>query len=130
MLANMETHSVNNGPVLSTKDILSTVIDCLDNNKATEINAIDLKGKTSIADHMVIANGGSQRHVAALADYVVKGLKAIGHKGIAVEGLEQADWVLIDAGDVIVHIFRPEVRHFYNLDKMWATDLEGSDAIN
>jgi len=130
LLAQMETHGVNTGPVLTTKDILSTVLDCLDNNKATEITTIDLKGKTSIADYLVIANGGSQRHVAALADYVHKGLKAAGMKSIAIEGLEQADWVLIDAGDVIVHIFRPEVRQFYNLDKMWGTDLESSDAIN
>jgi ribosome-associated protein len=79
---------------------------------------------------MVIASGRSQRQVSALAEYVIKGLKALGHKDMVVQGQEQADWVLIDAGDVIVHIFRPEVRSFYNLDKMWGTEIEDGDTVN
>lgn len=110
--------------------LLKTAQDCLDENKAEDIVSIDLAGKSSIADHIVIANGRSQRQVAALSEYVVKGFKEAGHKDIVIQGLEQADWVLIDAGDIIVHIFRPEVRSFYNLDKMWGTELEAEDAVN
>lgn len=124
MHASSETHSVTDPvPALSAEDLLKSVIASLDDNKAEDITSIDLAGKTGIADFMVIATGGSQRQVAALTDYVVKGLKALGHKDIVVQGLEQADWVLIDAGDVIAHIFRPEVRSFYNLDKLWTTDV-------
>ncbi len=125
MHASSETHSVTDPvPALSAEDLLKSVIASLDDNKAEEITSIDLAGKTGIADFMVIATGGSQRQVAALTDYVVKGLKALGHKDMVVQGLEQADWVLIDAGDVIAHIFRPEVRSFYNLDKLWTTDVD------
>ena len=88
--------------------------------KAEDIVTIDLTGKSSIADAMVVASGRSQRHVGAVADRVVKDLAKVHLPGIRVEGLRQADWVLIDAGDVIVHVFRPEVRAFYNLEKMWA----------
>ena len=130
MHASSETHSVTDPvPAMSAEDLLKSVIASLDDNKAEDITSIDLAGKTGIADFMVIASGRSQRQVAALTDYVVKGLKETGHKDMVVQGLEQADWVLIDAGDVIVHIFRPEVRSFYNLDKMWASDIDSdSDA--
>ena len=80
---------------------------------------IDLRGKSSIADHLIIASGRSARQVGALGDYVLDKLKAIGHRGAGVEGKENGDWVLIDAGDLIVHLFRPEVRAYYNLEKMW-----------
>ncbi|MBV8791085.1 MAG: ribosome silencing factor [Pseudolabrys sp.] len=88
--------------------------------KAEDIVTIDLSGKTSIGDYMVVASGTSQRHVSSCADRAVKNLEDAGLRGIRVEGARQADWVLIDAGDVIVHVFRPEVRTFYNLEKMWA----------
>ena len=88
--------------------------------KAEDIVSIDLTGKTSIADAMVVASGRSQRHVGAVADRVVKDLGEAGVPRLRVEGMRQADWVLIDAGDVIVHVFRPEVRDFYSLEKMWA----------
>ncbi len=131
MHASSETHSVTDPvPALSAEDLLKSVIASLDDNKAEEITSIDLAGKTGIADYMVIATGGSQRQVAALTDYVVKGLKALGHKDIVVQGLEQADWVLIDAGDVIAHIFRPEVRSFYNLDKLWTTDVDAEQSAD
>lgn len=131
MQASSETLSVTDPiPVIKTEDLLKTVTASLDDNKAEDIISINLAGKSSIADYMVIASGRSQRQVAALADYVIKGMKEAGHKDIVVQGLEQADWVLIDAGDVIVHIFRPEVRSFYNLDKMWGTELEEGDTVN
>jgi len=89
--------------------------------KAEDITTIDLTGKTSIGDFMVVASGRSQRHVSAVADNLVKELHVAGIKQVRVEGLRQADWVLIDAGDVIVHVFRPEVRDFYALEKMWSS---------
>ena len=102
--------------------LLKIVLDTLDGSKAEDVVAIDLKGKTSIGDHMVLASGRSQRHVGAVADHLVKKLKDEGYGRARVEGLPQCDWVLIDAGDVIVHVFRPEVREFYNLEKMWSAD--------
>lgn len=93
----------------------------LDDNKAEETLTIDLKGKTTIADAMVIASGRSHRHVGALADYILKALKEAGVRQVRVEGLPACDWVLVDAGDVIIHLFRPEVRAFYNLEKMWSS---------
>lgn len=92
----------------------------LDDNKAEEIVCIDLAAKCSFADFMVVASGRSQRHVAALADHVADGLKKAGMPPLNIEGKDSADWVLIDAGDVVVHLFRPEVRQFYNIEKMWA----------
>jgi ribosome-associated protein len=94
----------------------------LDDDKAENILEINLVGKSSIADAMIVASGRSQRHVSALADHVQKTLKEAGAEKVRVEGLPNADWVLIDAGDVIVHIFRPEVREFYNLERIWASD--------
>jgi ribosome-associated protein len=94
--------------------------------KAEDIVTIDLTGKTSIGDYMVVASGRSQRHVASVADRVVKDVETAGVKRVRVEGQRQADWVLIDTGDVIVHVFRPEVREFYNLEKMWAPGKPGA----
>jgi ribosome-associated protein len=88
--------------------------------KAEDSVAIDLSGKSSIADYMVVTSGRSQRHVSAVAEHIVKDLKDAGAERVRVEGMQQGDWVLIDAGDVIVHVFRPEVRIFYNLEKMWS----------
>lgn len=98
--------------------ILNIIKNTLENNKAEDIITIDLKGKTSIADYMVVASGTSQRHVASLAEKVCEELKKSGFQ-VSMEGEEKADWVLIDAFDVIVHIFKPEVREFYNIEKMW-----------
>ena len=84
--------------------------------------SIDLAGKSSIADTMVIASARSQRHVGAIADQLQKKLKDAGFARVRVEGMPNCDWVLIDAGDVVVHVFRPEVRTFYNLEKMWSAD--------
>lgn len=98
--------------------VLEIITQTLDENKAEDVVVIDLRGKTSIANQMVVASGTSQRHVASLVEKVQENLKAAGFKS-TVEGEEKADWVLIDAFDVIVHIFKPEVREFYSIEKMW-----------
>jgi ribosome-associated protein len=96
------------------------VLRSLDDDQAVETVSIPLAGKSSIADHMVIASGRSTRQVASMASKLVEKIKGETGRAARVEGLPTADWVLIDAGDVIVHLFRPEVRSFYNLEKMWA----------
>jgi len=102
------------------KALLSTILSELEDDKAEDVVAIPLAGKSDIADYMVIASGRSQRHVSAMADKVARRLKADGFGSARIEGASTADWVLIDAGDVIVHIFRPEVRNFYNLERVWS----------
>ncbi|MEM8664524.1 MAG: ribosome silencing factor [Pseudomonadota bacterium] len=104
------------------QDQLAIVLESLDGSKAEDVVAIDVTGKTPLADHMVVASGRSHRHVGAVADHLMRDLKTGGVKRVRVEGLNAADWVLIDAGDVIVHVFRPEVRTFYNLEKMWKAE--------
>jgi ribosome-associated protein len=104
----------------SGDETLKIVLARLDDMKAEDITTIDLTGKSAIADYMVVASGRSNRHVASVAEDVVKHLHRAGLGQVRVEGLRQGDWVLIDAGDVVVHVFRPEVRTFYNLEKMWA----------
>ncbi|MEO0983248.1 MAG: ribosome silencing factor [Pseudomonadota bacterium] len=101
------------------RDLAKSIIDCLQDDKAEDLVVIDLAEKSSIADQMIIASGRSQRHVGALADAVQRHLKEIGAGRARVEGLPNADWVLIDTGDIIVHLFRPEVRAFYNLERIW-----------
>ena len=104
----------------SSVSLLEEVKHWLDEAKAEKIVAIDLKGKSSMGDHMVIATGRSDRHVGAVADQLRKKLKDAGVANVRVEGLETCDWVLIDAGDILIHVFRAEVRDFYNLEKMWS----------
>ena len=99
---------------------LKIVLDRLEEMKAEDIVTIDLTGKSSIADFMVVASGRSNRHVGSISDDVVEHLKNAGLKNIRIEGQPHCDWVLVDAGDVIVHVFRPEVREFYAIEKMWA----------
>jgi len=104
---------------------LETVLASLEDSKAENIVPIDIRKKSSLGDHMVVASGRSNRHVAAVCEHLLKALKDAGLGQARVEGLPAADWVLIDAGDVIVHVFRPEIREFYNIEKMWqAPDLE------
>lgn len=114
-------------PPASARSAIDTVTASLDDSKAEEVIAIDLRGRSALADHMVIASGRSHRHVSAVADHVLRDLKAAGHGNAKVEGLQNGDWVLIDTGDIIIHIFRPEVRSFYNIEKMW-TVADGGDA--
>ena len=109
----------------SVSRALETVLASLEDSKAENIVPIDIQGKSILGDHMVVASGRSHRHVAAVAEHLIKALKDAGLGMARVEGLSGADWVLIDSGDIIVHVFRPEVREFYNLEKMWqAPDLE------
>ena len=91
----------------------------LGDDKALDPVVIELAGKSEIADYLVIASGNSQRHVGAMSDHLREKIKASGLARHSVEGVPQCDWVLIDAGDVVVHLFRPDVRHFYNLEKLW-----------
>lgn len=109
--------------------IVALIISALEDGKADNIVEIDLAGKTSIADRMIIASGGSQRQVLALTDRVIKALKENGHKAIGVEGRTQGDWVLVDLGDVILHIFRPETREHYGLEKMWSVALPPAEPL-
>ena len=102
--------------------LLATVLAVLDDAKAENIVTIDLDGKSSIGDYMIVASGRSDRHVGAIGDQLVKKLKENGIRGVRIEGLETCDWVLIDANDIIVHVFRPEVREFYKLEKMWSSE--------
>ena len=106
----------------SSDKLLGLVLETLDEAKALDVMSIDLAGKSSIADYMVISSGRSNRHVGAIADQLIKKLKKETDFSAKVEGLPHCDWVLIDGGDIVVHIFRPEVREFYNLEKMWSAD--------
>ena len=124
----LNTASLAPGATASGASILSTVQTVLEDAKAEDILTIDLEGKSALADAMIIASGRSHRHVSAVADQVQRALKDGGHGSPRVEGLPHADWVLIDTGDVIVHLFRPEVRAFYNMEKLW--DDSFSDTPN
>ena len=106
-----------------SREIVDLVMASLDDDKAEGAVVIDLGGKTTIADAMIVASGRSARQVGAMADHLLEKLKAAGVGPVQIEGRTQSDWVLIDAGDVIVHLFRPEVRAFYGLEKMWGDDM-------
>lgn len=109
---------------------LDLILASLDDSKAENIVPIDIQGKSSIGDHMVIASGRSHRHVAAVADHIIRALKDAGVGFPRVEGLASADWVVIDTGDIIVHLFRPEVREFYNIEKMWQAPDLNDDTVH
>lgn len=104
------------------------VMQSLDDDQAQEVVSIPLEGKSNIADHMVIAEGRSTRQVASMAQKLAERVKQAGGEA-RIEGLANADWVLIDAGDIIVHLFRPEVRSFYNLERMWAVGEDGQAEV-
>jgi ribosome-associated protein len=111
------TNEVSQAP--AAEQTLNLILSRLDDMKAEETVTIDLRGKSAFSDYMIVTSGRANRHVGAIAENVAKGLKENGIKGIHIEGLPNCDWVLIDSGDVIVHVFRPEVREFYNLERMW-----------
>jgi len=115
------------GAIERSEALHDLVLRSLDDDKAVEIVSIPLQGKSNIADHMVIASGRSTRQVAAMAQKLTERIKRELGRGVRVEGLPVADWVLIDADDVIVHLFRPEVRSFYNLERMWAFEERAPD---
>lgn len=106
------------------------MISSLEDSKGEDIVSIDMKGKSALADYMVIVSGRSHRHVTAVADHLLRDLKSNGFGMAKVEGLQNGDWVLIDTGDIIVHIFRPEVRSFYNIEKMWSVGDAGDATIH
>jgi ribosome silencing factor RsfS/YbeB/iojap len=109
--------------------MLALITDSLADDKAEEITVIDLDGRAAFADRMVIATGQVERQLQAMATHVVEKLEKAGHRRIQVEGMRDSDWVLIDAGDIVVHLFRPEARTAYALEKMWGSDFpEDSDA--
>ena len=115
---------------LSIKALETLILNRLDDDKAQDIVHIDLTDKSSVADSLIVASGRSHRHVGALADHIIRALKESGFGKARVEGLPHCDWVLIDAGDVVVHLFRPEVRSFYNIEKIWAVDAPHRLASN
>ena len=112
--------AANGRPVIDVESLHRLVLKSLDDDQAVEVISIPLAGKSSIADHMVIASGRSTRQVASMATKLAQKIKDEVGRSPRIEGLPAADWVLIDADDVIVHLFRPEVRTFYNLERMWA----------
>lgn len=120
-LAKKPTQSRSKADVADT--LLAEMTASLEDHKAEDVVVIDLAGKSTIADFMVIASGRSSRQVTTMAEHLAQIAKSHGAKSSTLEGLSQADWVLLDAGDVIVHLFRPEVRDFYNLEKMWNIDI-------
>ncbi|RKQ73467.1 ribosome-associated protein [Oceanibaculum indicum] len=110
--------------------LLAIVEKSLDDDKAENVIVIDLAGKSSFADYMVIASGRSSRQVSAIAEHLRERLKAAGVAQVGAEGLSQGDWVLIDGGDIVIHLFRPEVRAFYNLEKMWGLEVPAAAEIS
>jgi ribosome-associated protein len=108
--------------------LVGLITESLDDSKAEDIVVIDLRGKTSLADHMIIATGRSDRHVGAIAEHIIAKLRNDGRGTPRVEGMPHCDWVLVDANDVIIHVFRGEVRQFYNLEKMWGVDRPDEQA--
>ena len=107
-------------PMSSEPALLDRIRQSLDDDKAEDIVTIDLHGRSSLADALVIASGRSGRHVASIAEHLARKLKDAGYGSRPIDGLPQGDWVLVDAGDVIVHVFRPEVRSYYDLEGMWS----------
>ena len=109
---------------LSSKQLLKFTLESLENDKGIDIVSIDLIGRSSIADYMIVASGNTVRQVTAMANNLIKKYKESGIKTPSPEGMSNGDWVLIDANDILVHIFRPEVRDFYSLEKMWEKSVE------
>ena len=106
----------------NTNLLMRHIFSLLEDNKAEDVVTIDLAGKSSMADYMIVASGHSKRHVISICDKIIESLKINYHMRASVEGKQKGDWVLVDAGDVIVHLFRPEVREYYQLEKMWRSD--------
>ncbi len=114
-------------PAVHQNALLRLIEKTLDDGKAEEIAVIDLQNKSTLADYMVIASGYSQRQITALAERLLDALRGAGYRHLSVEGLQHGEWVLVDAGDIIVHLFRPEQRAHYNLEKMWGESFAALD---
>lgn len=112
---------------MQSEQLLKLVIDALEDRKGVDIHAIDMKGKSNITDVMVIASGTSSRHVKSLAENVVEEAKKQGCRPLGVEGEQQGEWVLVDLGDVVVHVMQPQVRDFYGLERLWSVEAAGED---
>lgn len=110
-------------PNISLRDLERLILTSLDDQKAQDIVSLNVEGKSDFADRMIIASGTSARHVSAMADRVVDALKLAGLQHIPVEGKETCEWVLVDAGNVVVHLFKPEARAYYHLEKMWSVSV-------
>jgi ribosome-associated protein len=108
---------------------LQVILKSLEDSKAEDLVSIDITSKSSLGDYMVVASGRSNRHVSAIAERLLQDLKSAGGGDVRIEGMPHSDWVLIDQGDVIVHIFRPEVRHLYNIEKMWLADHPAAPVV-
>lgn len=106
------------------------IVSSLDSDKAIDIEVIDLHGQSALADFIIVASGTSSRQIVSMAEKLTERLNAQGHKGIRTEGASQANWVVLDAGDIIVHLFRPEVREFYSIEKMWSVPTAGDTTKN
>ena len=117
-----------NGDATGSDALLNLIIQSLEDDKAIDVVSLPLPEGSAICDHMVVASGGSSRQVGAMADHLIEKLKAAGSPAPAIEGAQAGDWVLVDAGDVVVHLFRPEVRAFYNLEKMWGGETPDATA--
>ena len=114
------------GPVIEPDELKDRIYASLDGDKAEELLVIPLAGRSALADYMIIASGTSTRQVASMADHLREVMQKLGLKPPRMEGMREANWVVVDAGDVIVHLFRPEVRSFYNLEKMWVIEPDAS----
>ena len=120
--------AVASGSARKVDGLSQIIVQGLEDAKAEEIVSIDLSGRTTLADRMIIASGRSSVHVGAIADRVVKACRDAGYPSPKIEGMPLCDWVLLDAQNAIVHVFRPDVRRFYNLEKMWSADRPGEAA--
>ena len=114
---------------MEVSEIKNNIEKILDNNKAQAITSIDLKNKSYIADYMIIASGTSSRHLQSLSENLVTELKKLGLNGCRIEGKDSADWKLVDAHDIIIHLFHPEKRVFYDLEKMWSEEIPKEKAM-
>lgn len=114
----------------SAAETLKLVLGRLEDMKAEETVTIDLRGKSAFSDYLVVTTGRSNRHVSSIAENVTKGLKEAGQKKLHVEGMTNADWVLVDTGEVILHVFRPEVREFYNIERLWAQNTQDDARVS
>ena len=113
---------------MQTDELLKVVQETLDERKGINITTIDVRGKTSVTDYMVLATGSSERHVKSLCDYVVEKVKSQGFMPLGMEGEAGSDWVLLDLGDVVLHVMTMQTREFYQLEKLWTVDVEDQAA--
>lgn len=105
------------------EELKDRIVSIFEDMKAIDVNALDVREMTSITDYMIIASGSSSRHVKSIADRVVEDLRDLGVKPIGIEGEQPGDWILLDYGDVVMHVMHPQAREFYDLEKLWSTEV-------